>query len=393
MKLGQFEVSGFYTGNSFELLKLLPDNSIHTVITSPPYYSLRRYVGAQPIVWGGDPNCNHEFVSDFCPNCDAWKGVLGNEPGWKLYVKHLVSICAQIRRVLRPDGIFWMNIGDTWSKQQSLEEIRDKNVLGIPWRVAFAMQEDGWWLRSECIWVKPNAMPESVKDRPTDSHEQVFMFTKSNRYFYDWHAVMEDAESEYRKPKPGIPEGWKQSFLTTPPTNFKGCGSNEFVGKRNRRDVWEINTKSYKGAHYAVFPKELVEPLILCSTSDRVCGICGAPRKKIIEKTDFGKGDSNTKYKDDEQSNMLRLSSTKQAYREHGFENPPAPRVVGFESTCEHNDDTGRAIVLDPFFGSGTIGEAAQENGRFWLGFDVNPAYLTQQRERTSQLSISMLTL
>lgn len=224
----KIEVSGSLAleGDVTEVLPRLPEECVQCVITSPPYWGLRDY---------------------------AIDGQIGLEPTLAGYIHKLTSNFAEVRRILKPDGILWLNIGDGFTsgnrgwrapdkknpnramsvRPDNPPGLKDKDLLGVPWRLAFALQADGWFLRSDIIWHKPNAMPESVKDRPTRSHEYLFMFTKQERYKYDAEAVMEDAED-------GL--------------------------KRNRRSVWNINTAPTNGSHIAGFPQELVEPCILAST-------------------------------------------------------------------------------------------------------------------------------
>jgi len=203
-------------------LQRIPDNSIQCVVTSPPYWSLRDY---------------------------GIEGQIGLEDSVYQYINTLVSVFREVRRVLKPDGTLWLNIGDsytsggrTWrapdKKNQARamsirpdtpEGLKPKDLIGVPWRLAFALQQDGWYLRSDIIWHKPNAMPESVKDRPTRSHEYIFLFSKSERYYYDYQAIREE-------------------------------------NGRNRRSVWHINTQPNKEALFAVFPTTLVEPCILAGS-------------------------------------------------------------------------------------------------------------------------------
>jgi site-specific DNA-methyltransferase (cytosine-N4-specific) len=212
-------------GNVSDVLPRLPDESVQCVVTSPPYWGLRDY---------------------------GVHGQIGLEETLASYVLKLTGLFAEVRRVLRADGVLWLNIGDGFTsgnrgwrapdkknpnramsvRPDNPPELKDKDLLGVPWRLAFALQADGWFLRSDIIWHKPNAMPESVKDRPTRAHEYLFMLTKSERYAYFPEAVMEEAEQ----------------------------------GRRNRRTVWSINTAPSLGAHVASFPPELVEPCILASS-------------------------------------------------------------------------------------------------------------------------------
>ncbi len=213
-------------GDIVEVLPRLPDNCVQCVVTSPPYWGLRDY---------------------------GIHGQIGLEPTLAAYLHKLTAVFSEIRRVLKPDGILWLNIGDGYTsgnrgwrapdkknpnramsvRPDNPPGLKDKDLIGVPWKLAFALQADGWFLRSDVIWHKPNAMPESVKDRPTRSHEYLFMFSKQEQYAYHADAVMEDAE---------------------------------VGGTRNRRTVWNINTSTANGNHIAAFPEDLVEPCVLAST-------------------------------------------------------------------------------------------------------------------------------
>jgi DNA modification methylase len=271
-------------GDALEVLKTLPSESVHCIVTSPPYYGLRDY---------------------------QVPGQVGLEPTPEEYVCRLVEVFHEARRVLRADGTFWLNIGDSyarapqkgdnfgWGKHKDYLEgtpypahgrpipaqCKEKDLIGVPWMTAFALRADGWYLRSEVIWAKKNPMPESVKDRPTRSHEQLFLLTKSPRYFYDAEAVKE--------PNAGIlPYGDKRNFKMNDEraqgrhgkgSMFSGGSREAYIEKyytngRNRRDVWFISTRPYKGAHFATFNPELITPCVLSGTSEKgVCPKCGAP--------------------------------------------------------------------------------------------------------------------
>lgn len=213
-------------GDALTALRRMPGESVRAIVTSPPYWGLRDYDIA---------------------------GQIGLEANLQQFINALVSVFAEARRVLTDDGTLWLNIGDGYTsgsrayrasdkknparametRPPTPEGLKSKDLLGIPWRLAFALQADGWYLRSEVIWNKPNAMPESVKDRPTRSHEHIFMLTKSDRYHYDWDAMREGADAG---------------------------------GLRSRRSVWNVNTKGFAGAHFATFPPELIRPCILASS-------------------------------------------------------------------------------------------------------------------------------
>lgn len=246
-------------GDALTSLRLLRSQSVQAIITSPPYWGMRDY---------------------------KVEGQIGLEPTLHEFIGNLVEVFSESRRVLASKGLLWLNIGDGYtsgnrgwrapdkknparameSRPDTPVGLKPKDLMGIPWRLAFALQDAGWYLRSEIIWSKPNAMPESVKDRPTRSHEHLFMFSKSERYYYNADAV-------------------------------RG------VNGRNCRTVWDINTQGFSGAHFATFPPKLIEPCVMASTKQ---------------------GD----------------------------------------------------LILDPFFGSGTVGRVAKQLGRGSIGIELNPDYV-----------------
>jgi len=256
-------------GDVREKLLEIEDNSIQTCVTSPPYWGLRDY--------GND-------------------GQIGLEQFPQEYVSTMVEIFNQVWRVLANDGTLWLNLGDSYSSHKDCKSVsqtlargtkseqahiipkglsvsrntkmlknaglKNKDLIGIPWRVAFALQEAGWYLRQDIIWAKPNPMPESVKDRCTKSHEYLFMLTKSAKYYFDNQAIREDAVTGSWEKLPPI--GGKKHQENGNPTYSGNQPSND--GKRNKRDVWTINTKPFRGAHFAVMPEALVEPCILAGS-------------------------------------------------------------------------------------------------------------------------------
>lgn len=249
-------------GDCIESLKKLEDQSINTCITSPPYWGLRNY--------------NDESKQ------------LGMEDTPEEFVENLVNVFREVKRVLRDDGTVWLNLGDSYSSggrttttNQSLrgdkeygvtrpkpsKGIKPKDLIGIPWRVAFALQADGWYLRQDIIWHKPNPMPESVKDRCTKAHEYIFLLSKNVKYYFDNEAIKEDAKSAGKKVTSA--KGWDISKGKGGHGSFHKDGRSkefyEFIQnpKRNKRSVWTITTKPFKGAHFATFPKDLIEPCVL----------------------------------------------------------------------------------------------------------------------------------
>lgn len=288
------------TGDCKSILPTLPGGSVQTVITSPPYFGLRDYGTATWV--GGDPNCEHGTVFEngkSCALCDAVIEDLqvGLEKTPDAYVANLVDVMRETWRVLRDDGTLWLNLGDSYFsntkgtggnsgkqvsnagsryKKRNFERngMKQKDLIGIPWRVALALQADGWYLRSDIIWSKRNPMPESVADRPTKSHEYIFLLTKSPIYYYDAEAIKEPAAYDGRKDemhKGGVknydgvmPDGNPQSFAQNAHPRWKKDGNGNRV--RNKRTVWETSTKSFKGAHFATFPPALIEPCVLAGS-------------------------------------------------------------------------------------------------------------------------------
>ena len=220
-----------YQGNCLEVLKTFEDNCINCCITSPPYYGLRDY--------GVD-------------------GQIGNEDTPEDYVNNLVEIFDEVKRVLREDGVLWLNLGDSWSNKR-IGEIKQKDLIGIPWMVAFALRESGWYLRQDIIWAKGNPMPESVKDRCTKSHEYIFLLSKNKKYYYDYRAITEPCIS---KSPAGNKNCLNAGRITEEGWSYDPQKSIPKDGK-NKRDVWSVNTKPCKETHFATYPDTLIEPCIL----------------------------------------------------------------------------------------------------------------------------------
>jgi len=271
-------------------------------------------------------------AGSFCVRCNAWLGCLGPEPTPELFVEHIVEVYREVWRVLRPDGTCWVNLGDgyaaghggsstegagitihkaretpanprersevdvaSWSNRDAtprrvLPGLKPKDLVGIPWRVAFALQADGWYLRMDVVWHKPNPMPESCRDRPTKAHEYLFLLSKSPRYYYDKEAIKE-AMAPASAARYDYAFGGEKS-LALIEANKTGIGQRtrvagmrEVDAGRNKRSVWTIPTKSYKGAHFATYPPALVEPCILAGTSARgCCPTCGAPWIRVTRR-------------------------------------------------------------------------------------------------------------
>jgi DNA modification methylase len=345
-----------------------------------------------------------EPFKDECGRCGARRvdRQIGLEPTPDEFVAALVAVFREVRRVLRDDGTVWLNLGDSYAShdpggrrpgeflnpggRQPTNEgaqarnragtyrpdgVKAKDLIGIPWMVAFALRADGWYLRSDIIWAKPNPMPESVTDRPTKAHEYLFLLSKGPRYFYDADAVREEGAEPDRVRSDLI--GHTQRGLEGRPIERIAPSG---VQSRNKRSVWAVATQPYAGAHFATFPPKLIEPCILAGSPPKCCGVCGAPWRRVVERTAM----------------VVRPTPKREAWQaedDHArtqtggtMVEPPTSRTTGWESTCTHQDDTGRSVVLDPFAGSGTTGMVALRHNRSFIGCELNPAYAQMARER-----------
>lgn len=364
VKMKSNHINKILNFNCIDGLKQLPDKSVNCCVTSPPYYGLRDYGTANWV--GGDVKCKHvrqnkksnrtitghsnfdkmngvgdAIQKNICSYCGALRvdDQLGLEETPYLYVKKLVKVFREVRRVLKDDGTLWLNLGDSYAgsgkgsnkdgsvhisslkgKQgtskgttegikppQKAKKIglKPKDLIGIPWMVAFALQADGWYLRQDIIWHKPNPMPESVTDRCTKSHEYIFLLSKKQRYYYDHEAIKEDAHTTDESNR-----NRDETKLNNTPgrTRMSGLKTNHYETK-NKRSVWTVSTKPYSGAHFATFPQDLISPCI--------------------------------------------------------------------KAGCVED-----GIVLDPFMGSGTTAIVARKLYRNFIGFELNPEYIKIAEER-----------
>jgi DNA modification methylase len=373
-------------GDALEMLATLPAASIQTVVTSPPYFGLRRYTD------------------------DARE--IGQEETPARYAAALVAVFRELRRVLRDDGTAWLNLGDSMaanpgngrgggerisggvphysSSDKSSSGIAPKNLLGIPWRAAFALQDDGWYLRSDIIWSKPNPMPESVTDRPTRSHEYLFLLSKKPRYYYDAAAIAEPAiASENRGGAHKV-----QKLVSAPGALNDGFGERwQPSGTRNRRTVWSIATQPYSGAHFATMPEALVAPCILAGSSAQACEHCGAAWGRLVEREGGNWQDRKAAGAGhaDHRSGGIYQGAIHGNGVSHDL-GPTLTRDLGFSPRCSCPDNTGsaRSTVLDPFAGSGTVLRVAQRFQRNAIGIDLNADYLELQEQRNNGVQIEM---
>ncbi len=482
----------------------LPAESVQMVVTSPPYWGLRKYSGEQDLIWG-DNRCEHRWnietsglftkeqavsrrdntgsnvrvKTGFCSLCGAWKGAYGLEPTPELYIQHTIEILREIRRVLRKDGVVFWNIGDSYAQSAGrtdaaigrkaefrqrgenkgyakgsnfanyggrIDEARSTVVSGlkpkdlclIPQRLMIAAQEDGWWVRSVIIWSKPNPMPESVTDRPTESHEYIIMMTKSGATQYwthrdgnraapnpDYRWVKEGAEvSEMPKgwtPKhkmdwsrinlwrghdyywdadavrePNLPQSierakhaWKQhktnDMVAIHNVDTERMGE-RFVPEagRNIRTVWEFPTQPYPEAHFAVFPEKLPELCIKAATPEAgCCSKCGAPWERIVERTKVTEARPQAPgmtAKDVKGSPMYRGG-----HHNDGLGAEYQVDGIHWQPTCKCNADKVPSLVLDPFMGAGTTLWVAKKLNRHAVGYEISEEYCRLAVERCRQ--------
>jgi len=374
-----------HAGDALSVLRTLPSESVHCVVTSPPYWGLRDY---------------------------GVEGQLGVERTPEEYIARVVTILHEARRVLRAEGTLWLNLGDSYANDTKwggatsgkhrravhAQEVgrgkRDtglkaKELVGIPWRTALALREDGWCLRSEIIWSKPSVMPESVRDRPTRSHEHVFLLARGPRYFFDAYAVREPCASldpkhpSYRPSAVAISEKGRREFAG----KHRSARSYDAAG-RNIRTVWTIATRPFKGAHFATFPPKLVELAILAGTSERgCCATCGAPWTRRVARERRLDGEP-TRGLGAFRSSDRAAPDTAQGVGHWRI--GTAVTSVGWQRGCAcESEATVPCTVLDPFAGSGTTGLVALERGRRFVGIDLNPEYVVMAGDRLQGAKIA----
>ena len=374
-------------GDANTRLKELPAGSVQTCVTSPPYWGLRDY--------GVDNQ-------------------LGLEATPEEYVTNLVSVFREVRRVLRDDGTVWLNLGDSYagsgkgqmkdgshaSTSGSLQRtskgtlsgglpvdykgLKPKDLVGAPWMVAFALRADGWYLRSDIVWSKPNPMPESVTDRPTKSHEYIFLLSKSARYYYDADAIKE-ASMELGATKIRF-GGNKYGDSDDVKHQTKSGNRYTDAGTRNARSVWTFTTQPYPDAHFATFPEALPERCIKAGTSEKgVCPDCGLGWMRIVDKPkppewafDKARISEDMLVK----ASPLGRSGKASGQKMQNWLNKNPAVTTGWQPQCNCGSEPAPAIVLDPFVGSGTTCAVAARLGRASIGIELNPEYLKLAQKR-----------
>jgi len=423
-------------------LKKLDSESIDCVMTSPPYWALRDYGAGTERVWDGDDGCEHrweiekgirsswgnkdtltdkkqgtnrgaednvsalEKESNFCSKCGAWKGQLGLEPTFDLYIKHLCDIFDEVKRVLKKTGTCWVNLGDSYNSNHEVgttdgkkgwkhgaistdyqgrggdSSLPTKCLCQIPSRFSIEMTNRGWILRNEIIWYKPNCMPSSVKDRFTVDFEKIFFFTKNKKYWFEQQFDKNQDCSIERgnygyvgNAETGYPNGKQFSEKNTlAAQNLNPLG-------RNKRTVWKICPKPFPGSHFAVFPEELCETPIKSGCPEFICKKCGVVREKVYEE---GELISSCDYlpmvkkpRSEPQNRMIKGDLPKDPY---GALPKRDKKFIGY-SDCKCNAGFQGGIVLDPFGGRGTVGRVAKEQGKNYIILDISQKFCDMAKD------------
>jgi DNA modification methylase len=387
--------------SALTLVRRLPDNCINCVVTSPPYWMQRKY-GAE--------------------------GEWGSEPTLAEYIGNLVMLFREIRRVLHPTGTVFLNLGDKYNgggngtsqqkqvrhigsgKQTKADEFKNKDLMLLPHRVAIALQDDGWYVRQDNVWNKPNPMPESVEDRTTRSHEYVFLLTKNADYWYDKVAVQQPvmqssikrkarAQSSDHKNASGAPGQKPHSMFRARENvnkqddsglrryakfNERYEGMNVPMG--NLRSVWTISPKGFKGAHFATFPKELPDLCIRAGCPPQVCACCGAPFKRHVRKIFVPQPDVSA------ERGLKGAPGQKATDRNSKPRGYTRIESLGWKATCSCHADARPGVVFDPFMGSGTTAVVAVELERYFIGTELKPDYAQMARERVAEVTCDQET-
>jgi len=532
-------INKIHCGDNIELLKQLPEESVDCVITSPPYWGLRFYGECNEKIWGGNPNCEHDWgeshtrhqeapgktslvkqkgleytvTTHTCTKCGAWKGQFGLEPHPNMYIEHLVEICREIYRVLKKTGSFYLNLGDSYYNSpagnkeltQSISKgtakaqdeaskkrvfrpdgkwLRPKQLLLVPTRAAAALQEDGWILRNDLIWAKPNPMPTSVVDRLNNTYEHIFFFVKNENYFFDLDVIREkpstgidyvrkasgvkgnegamnrqslqdisnnplgknpgdistfesvtidkeaeklSAEIEYHVNKIFVLA--KQRDRETYGGKYSDCGEgkdgkstqeylvsirktaddyikeNELKGTlskvikdyahgyagnpagRNPGDIYTITVQPFSEAHFAVFPPDLARKPLISSCPKEICTECGSPRERILEdiKQLTPEQEKDLKEQRERQQDYIKAGGGRGGLPSTDLISTEKVTVGWTECKCKAPFAPG--VVLDPFNGSGTTCLVAKQEGRRYIGFDINPDYCEMARNRIAKVT------
>jgi DNA modification methylase len=372
----------------------IADNSVQMCVTSPPYWALRSYLDAD------SPNKQYELGSERVPDCLGWAT---GSPCVSCYVFHMVSVFREVKRILRDDGVLFLNLGDSYAANRGYQidgtkqtagsqpthgskvpsGLKPKDLCMIPSRVALALQADGWWLRSGITWVKLNPLPESVTDRPTKSTEMVYVLTKSESYTWDTEAVKETSVSSGRIPggnhKVDSSRNDATRDMTVPVSST-----------RNMRDVIILATQPTKEAHFATMPEALVDRCIRAGTSEGgCCPTCGKAWERVTQ--DGDKVQQHWAPGTQEKIDIAQGNHGKTSVMNTGF--TTTKETLGFRQscTCPPQPPVG-CLVFDPFTGSGTSGRVATKLNRRFIGTELSLKYLVEiAKKRTSEIQPKMI--
>ena len=426
-------------GSAKPVLETLPSESVNCIVTSPPYFGLRDY-GIEPTIWDGAEGCDHEwgekrkipkttqwntggvfdpnnrkivqeekYIGQFCTKCSAWRGSLGLEPTFELYIKHLCNIFDEVKRVLRNDGTCWVNLGDTYNSHSAKSKnvggfegkqmrnnkaysdskivikktgVADKSLCLIPQRFAIEMVNRGWILRNVIIWHKPNCMPSSAKDRFTVDFEYIYFFVKGKKYWFE-QQLEPHKEVSIKARNPKLNQTTNIGANRSAVNVQMGNESSRFIpeGGRNKRTVWTITPKPFKKAHFAVFPEALIETPIKAGCPRYVCKKCGKAREKMYKDID------NRHWTDRQKATKkgMILNETGQRNDLGGSFETKETQFIGL-TDCGCNAGFEGGIVLDPFMGAGTTAVVAKKQGKQYIGIEIKQEYINIANKRIRKI-------
>ena len=390
----------FLQGNCLDKKQELDDNSIDCVVSSPPYWGLRDY---------------------------GVEGQLGLETTYQEHIKNIVEIFRAMKPKLKETATIWLNYGDSYAATVNGTKVKDiknddrgfvdkpfstiqgvlkpKDLVMIPNRIAIALQDDGWWIRSEIIWHKPNPMPESVKDRPTSAHEKIWLITKSKKYYYDADAIRvpQKQDSIARAGR----DVWKNNKTDSGNYSIPNVDSAKKLNQKvldtvaegkipmaNKRNVWTVTTKPFKGAHFATFPKDLIEPCIKAGCPEKICVECGKPYIRKIKIGNYNKeyqkscgGNVDGKYTGKSTKNYKGAKAQNPSETKKRILESLKEKIdLGLHKNCECNtQDYKPGIVLDPFGGSGTTGIVSKHLKRKAILIELNEEYISIAKKRINK--------
>jgi len=421
------ELDQIIHGNTLSVLNTLPSESIDCVITSPPYWGLRSY-STNGQVWlspNGDSDCEHVWGDElpkrgnsnfdswdkyqtyghnggpmgagkgwagkdgthgaYCQLCNAWRGELGLEPNFQLYIEHLQTIFDEVYRVLKKTGTCWVDIGDTYASNGN-GSVPTKSLCNIPHRFAISMTDSGWIQRNTIIWHKPSCMPSSAKDRFTVDFEYVFLFSKNKKYYFEQQFEAQTEGSlergkyaNHRNLKKF--DNNKEQLVTNAQNMFNDIDMQIILPNgRNKRTVWCINPQPFKDAHFAVFPEKLVEPMIKAGCPSAICDSCGYVYTPI--QTPTGNRIPTGHPRKSKRGGHLNTGGVNGSCFTDCKKNETVLEYI----KCNCNAPTHAGVVLDPFVGSGTTALVARKLGRHYIGIDLNEDYCEMANKRLSEV-------